>query len=381
LGKVADDPDSGLFGGGSSPRIAIVGAGLAGSLAALLLRRAGFQVTLIEQQSFPRDKVCGECLSALGFAALERAGLAAALLQIHTVQLRRVAIHAGGRSVDLPLTHPMWGIPRWTLDELLLNAARDAGANLLQPARCERIEPGLPPRLRLRDLRTNRCSILSPTIALLADGKGALLPSRPTPTADFGLKAHFTNVDAPRDAIELFGIRGSYGGVAPVGPDRWNAAFSIPTLRLHRAQGDLDRLFANLTHENLPLHRRFLSAQRTTHWQTSPLPRFRPSADWPPGILPIGNAAAALEPIGGEGMGLALRSAELTAAALHSGDFNGASLRPAYRRLWSLRSLTCRAAARWLTSPSWAGPALDWLAADESLQRILQHWLGTSAAE
>ena len=42
----------------------IVGAGLAGSAAAIQLARAGWSVALIERQRFPRRKVCGECVAA-----------------------------------------------------------------------------------------------------------------------------------------------------------------------------------------------------------------------------------------------------------------------------------------------------------------------------
>ena len=47
-------------------KILTVGGGPAGALASVLLARRGHAVTLIEQHRFPRDKVCGECLSALG---------------------------------------------------------------------------------------------------------------------------------------------------------------------------------------------------------------------------------------------------------------------------------------------------------------------------
>ena len=42
----------------------IVGAGPAGSTAAILLARAGWRVALVERQTFPRRKVCGECIAA-----------------------------------------------------------------------------------------------------------------------------------------------------------------------------------------------------------------------------------------------------------------------------------------------------------------------------
>src|SRR6185369_9063888 len=78
-------------------------------------------------------------------------------------------------------------------------------------------------------------------------------------------------------------------------------------------------------------------------------PRFAVRADWPPHVIPIGNAAAAIEPIGGEGMGLALRSAELAAAYLLAGQCTSdgagsAGLGSDYRRLWRRRRAGYRVA-------------------------------------
>ncbi len=61
--------------------------------AALLLARAGHTVELLEQHRFPRDKVCGECLSALGIDVLARAGLHGPLRALGPVVLERAMVH------------------------------------------------------------------------------------------------------------------------------------------------------------------------------------------------------------------------------------------------------------------------------------------------
>ena len=53
---------------------AVVGAGPAGSAAAILLARAGRKVLLVEKDTFPRHKVCGEFLSSDALPLLERLG-------------------------------------------------------------------------------------------------------------------------------------------------------------------------------------------------------------------------------------------------------------------------------------------------------------------
>ena len=55
----------------------IIGAGPAGSTAAVLLARAGWSVALVEKQRFPRRKVCGECLAASNLPLLDALGIGA----------------------------------------------------------------------------------------------------------------------------------------------------------------------------------------------------------------------------------------------------------------------------------------------------------------
>ena len=352
--------------------VAIIGGGPAGSTAALLLARAGWDVTLIEQHRFPRDKVCGECLSAVGYDVLGRLGLAPALHAAGAVRLNRTLIHApNGKTVAADLPRPMWGLSRQALDELLLGAAVAAGARLLQPARCEAVTAGAGPAaaaaaaaarpvVRVRDLSSNKVTVLAPAVALVADGKCGLNPAPPRPTGDFGIKAHFEYVMAPYAAIELFGTAGRYGGLAPIEGGRWNAAFSVRADDLRRHRGDVAALFDELVRGNPALARRLDGARQVGRWLASPLPRFAVQTDWPGRIIPIGNAAAALEPIGGEGMGLAMGSAELAAEALiaHGANWtpaDAAELFRAYRRLWRTRRPACRAAAVAVSSRRWSG--------------------------
>jgi flavin-dependent dehydrogenase len=319
----------------------VIGAGPAGSLAAVLLARAGWSVTLVEQHPFPRDKVCGECLSALGIGVLESACLSD--LPAPPVPLTRTIIHApDGSSCQVNLPRPMWGISRSVLDLHLLDSARAAGVSVLQPARCE----GRFPHIAIRDLISNQIKSVTARIILRADGKA---PSDST-TSDFGIKTHFVNIDGPRDAIELFAVNRCYGGLAPIEGNRWNAAFSVPAQRLRAHRGNIQQLFDEMTTENPTLASRLRTARRTTPWLASPLPRFGVEAKWPANIIPIGNAAAAIEPIGGEGMGLALRSAQLAATALIQAQNRGAPidlhrLRADYQNLWKIRGPACRALA------------------------------------
>jgi 2-polyprenyl-6-methoxyphenol hydroxylase-like FAD-dependent oxidoreductase len=331
----------------------IIGAGPAGSLAALLLARGGWTVTLIEQHRFPRDKVCGECLSALGIEVLERSGLIDLLRQHHPVLLHRaVFASADGREMTVALPRPMWGLSRRVLDQTLLDAAIAAGAHVMQPARCERVELD-PVRITVRGLEDNALTELQSSVLLLADGKGAFALEKPALTGDLGVKAHYRDVEDAADNISLFGLDGHYIGLAPIEGGLWNLAMSVPAAKVKEFDGDMDRLLEQVMRENDGLRLRFRAAKRVGEVLTSSLPRFGVARSWPRGIIPIGNAAAALEPIGGEGMGLALSSAEIVATELleRGCDYDGGKLRARMRKLWDRRRAACRAGGMLLSRP------------------------------
>ena len=346
------------------PAATIIGAGPAGSVAAIVLARAGWQVTLIEQHRFPRDKVCGECISALGIEVLERLDLAG---DLNPRKLTRSALVApDGTSAVLTLPRPMWGVSRAKLDDALLDHARAAGAHIEQPARCESIEGTC---VAVRDLSTNRTHRIDGDQILIADGKSA----RGSDIVDLGVKAHFVNVRDDDQTISLFGLNGHYVGLAPIEDDRWNLCMSVPAARVRACRGDLHNLYEQCLNENDGLKQRMRNAHKVTPWLASPLPRYSVARTWPANVIPLGNAAAALEPIGGEGIGLALRSAELAATSLASSRQVD---RKEFSHLWQLRSAAARGLAKLLSSPAIASAMIDFMRGNEEVNRLVMSCMG-----
>lgn len=75
--------------------IVIAGGGPAGAACAALLARQGRRVMVLEEKRFPRDKVCGECLSGAALDALARLDLADQVTR-RSVELTRLRISARG---------------------------------------------------------------------------------------------------------------------------------------------------------------------------------------------------------------------------------------------------------------------------------------------
>jgi menaquinone-9 beta-reductase len=330
--------------------ILVVGAGPGGCVAAIGLARAGFAVKLVEAVRFPRDKVCGECVSAMGLAGLNRMGVLAALEVTEPAKLiRTTLIGPDGRASTRPLGAEMWGVTRRRLDEVLLGQAREAGVRVVQPGRVEKIDKN---RATIRT--AEGVEEVGFDWAVVGDGSSGLLGGRPRPSGDLGVKLHLRGVRADAGSIHLFTLAGSYGGLAKVEGDLWNVAVSVPAEVVKRCRGDLEEVWRGVVGASGFLREAVAGAERVGEILAAPLPRFGVRPSWPAGVIPVGNAAAALEPIGGEGMGLAIRSAELAVEAIVAaggGEVDVERLRARYRKLWRTRRAACRAAAMALSQP------------------------------
>ncbi|MBK9396871.1 MAG: FAD-dependent monooxygenase [Saprospiraceae bacterium] len=107
----------------------IIGAGLAGLSAAILLSRLGYKVLVMEQKQFPMHKVCGEYVSMESYDFLENLGLP--LSKMDLPMIRNVNISApNGSMLSQELDLGGFGISRYLLDDLLAKKSVECGATL-----------------------------------------------------------------------------------------------------------------------------------------------------------------------------------------------------------------------------------------------------------
>jgi len=118
--------------------VLVVGAGPAGSAAAAWSARAGLDTMLVDAAVFPRDKTCGDGLTPRAIGELERLGLAD-WLRAHTVN-QGLRAHGFGQTLHLKWpggSLPDWGsaVARMELDDHLRTTALKSGARALDGAR------------------------------------------------------------------------------------------------------------------------------------------------------------------------------------------------------------------------------------------------------
>ncbi len=293
------------------PDALVVGGGLAGGLAALRLARGGAKVTLVEKAAAPHDKVCGEFLSG------------EALGELGAVPIERVRIAAAGEAREARLPFPALSLPRRRLDAALLDAARDAGAELRLGTAVRRVE---------RDGEGWRADLPSGDVArtatlLLASGKHDLRgrPRGPGLHGDLvGLKAYFRLAPAAvRDlegSVDVVFFPGGYCGFQLVEDGSANACLVVSRERLARLGGDPWAVFAHLR-ESAPHADALLRAAEPASSKPLAIGRVpygyvRLGTD---GAFHLGDQAAVIPSFCGEGMGLALRSGRLAAESVLEG--------------------------------------------------------------
>jgi flavin-dependent dehydrogenase len=276
-------------------RVVIIGAGPAGSVAATLLARAGLEVTVIESRAFPRIKVCGEYISPAATSILESILTPRELLAAGSRRVNQMVLEAQGRRVCWKSPASAWSLSRASLDSLLLNKAVAAGATLLQPAAVHTIDYQDDTALA----RLANGTELSADLVVHADGSGRHDPAGPIPHVP-GLIAHkcHLHLEGDPDAIIMRSCPGAYIGT--IGVERGLHTCALVARReLCTRYRDIDSMVAHLWPD-------FRPRSRQGPWKSSGVPRSHYIRPGHPRSIRIGNAAAAVDPVGGEGIGLAL---------------------------------------------------------------------------
>lgn len=322
---------------------AVIGAGAAGSAAAAHLARLGWAVTVIESRAFPRSKVCGEFISPAATGLLEALIGPGDLLGAGARRVGTLTLESSDKSRTWTLPEPAWSLSRRGLDHLLLERARAAGATVLQPELVTGVEysqSGV--RVELASGRE-----IPADIVVHADGSGRHDPAGPIPLARglIGLKCH---ARATVDGVRLRAHRGGYCGAIGIEGGLSTFAMCVSARLLRDAGGDRDALLARIWPGLDP-------AQRVGDWHACGVAR---SAHRPGGhyrSFRVGNAAGAVDPVGGEGIGLALWSAATLAGLIDSTGDHARAARE-YHAAWNHRLRTrlpaCRLAAEALMRPA-----------------------------
>jgi len=310
--------------GASDCDLAVVGGGPAGSAAAWTAARHGLQVMQFEPERFPRDKVCGEFISAEAHGLL-RTMAPGALARAVPLQWAEFVTGSGTRR-RLALPQPALGLSRLSLDAALWSAAGSSGVT--QHASAVR---GVHEDADGFHLDTDGRRWRSRAV-IVAAGRWWSIAGLRTPdelaaggAPWVGVKARFRGLP-PQVAgagVEMFYFPGGYCGLAPVEDGMTNLCCLVH--RRHAGRLAATRDFAAWMGAvgGRALRDRLQGGEQVTATVTTAPVKMAPKQATLGGVLLAGDAAGFLDPFTGDGLAMALGSGELAgtmaARSLHDG--------------------------------------------------------------
>jgi flavin-dependent dehydrogenase len=307
--------------------IVVAGGGPAGIAAAITAARAGVRVLLAERGHYPRQKVCGEFISAESLDLLRSllSGSPEAIEALDRApRIDRARVFVGEQRFEAPITPAAASLARYDLDALLWSAAEKAGVDARQNVEIISLEgwrpadPGghmLPhgahqghTMYTAAHLRTERGVERIQAVTIVnAAGRSSRLAPHAAGDKWIGLKAHFRG--APEDAsltTDLYCFAGGYCGVQPVqcgGETRVNACALV---RPERARTMEDVLACDAR-----LWKASRGWEQVCDTVTTGAVSFRKPQTERDGAFLAGDAAGFIDPFVGDGIAIALRGGSM----------------------------------------------------------------------
>jgi 2-polyprenyl-6-methoxyphenol hydroxylase-like FAD-dependent oxidoreductase len=305
-------------------RVLVAGGGPAGLCAAAALARAGAEVTLCEAGAFGRPKLCGEFLSPDAEEALAAAGLAglAERSGAPAIGAVRVTVARRGRTAaeaSAPIVPGGHGIARADLDAALARAAKAAGADVRDRCRVESLDSD-------EDGVEARCggARVAADVAIVATGRvpGVGGSARRPGRRWVAVKTHVRGIALP-GVTELHFVRGAYAGlneVASGGARVVNVCALATCDAWERAGASPDAFWELLARESPAFGERWRRAQVVAGSEVAAagfsFDTCAPAGKGPRPVLRVGDAAALIAPLAGDGQAMAAIGGVEVAAVL-----------------------------------------------------------------
>ena len=325
----ADRPLASFHVSDAACDVLIVGAGPAGTAAAVALRSAGRSVVVVDKAAFPRDKCCGDGLTTLALRELETIGFepdrVSDWFDVDAAWLRSPT----GREVEVPL--PSTGryaavAPRMALDDELVQLARRRGAIVHDGHTFRALDTGGGEHV---DVTVDGVGTIRCRYVIAADGMwspvrkalGANIEGYRGEWHAFRQYARDVTGPAANRLIIWFeeDLLPGYAWSFPLPGNRANIGFGVLRESDRRVQ-DMAELWRDLLtrpHVIEALGTGFELEGRHTAW---PIPARIDEISLGIGrVLFVGDAAAATDVMTGEGIGQALLTGRLAAEAIIAG--------------------------------------------------------------
>ncbi|TXD52810.1 MULTISPECIES: NAD(P)/FAD-dependent oxidoreductase [unclassified Polaribacter] len=318
--------------------IIIIGGGLAGLCNAIHLSKFGKNVILIEKNSYPKHKVCGEYISNEVLPYLQ-------FLDMNPFDFGAVKIDqfklstTNNKLISAKLPLGGFGISRYTLDLELAKKATENGVTILQD---EVINVDFKNDIFYVETKENNG--FSSKFAIGSFGKRSLLDVKmerefiQKKSPYLGVKIHVKG-DFPENLVALHNFKGGYCGVSKVENDAINLCY-ITSFSAFKKYKNIDDFQENVVFKNdflkkiyqetKPVFDKPLSISQISFETKKPIENH---------LMMCGDSAGMIHPLCGNGMSMAMQSAQIASKLIlnyYDGKIASRSeLEKQYLRLWN----------------------------------------------
>lgn len=324
--------------------VIVVGARVAGASLAMLLARAGLRVLALDRVTFPSDTVSSHQVQVPGMALLKRWGLLDKLAAAGTPATRQVRFDPGHVVLDggFPShdgNDALYSPRRTLLDSLIVDTAREAGAEILEGVRLERLTFDQSGRVTgvTGAHRDGRPLTATATLVVGADGKHSTVAQqvgartyRSAPVAAFASYGYFAGLPMARG--EMYQRPGRVVAAFPTNDNLTMVYVSAPLAEFETARRDLEGSYLRTLDDCADLGERVRAAQRVERLRTTPdQPNLLRQASGPGWAL-VGDAGVVMDSITAQGISNALRDADRLGSAIVAGLGGATALEAALAR-------------------------------------------------
>lgn len=311
--------------------VLISGGGPAGSALAFHLAKKGIQVLVVEAEKFPRDKVCGDGISPVALAELDKMGITQTDKFAKANEVKQVGLFLKHDRVFIKLSKPEHLpfhariIPRIELDDMIYKAAKKAGAKYLESSRVMNYSIG--PNAAWAIVKSNKQETLVKARMIVgADGSRSTIARQfhgSKPANDYqllGLRAYYNNVNGPTDRVDIFFSEEGFPGIFwlfPKGEKDANVGMAMISQTFPHKPDHIKKLLANHIATHPEIRKRIGKGTLEAKMEGWPITFFNSSQKLASDrLLLVGEAAGLINPLSGDGIQYALLSSRWAAESI-----------------------------------------------------------------
>lgn len=316
--------------------IIIIGGGLAGLTAALHLSNNNCSVCLIEKYEYPNHKVCGEYVSNEVLPYLKSLGIDP--LDIGAKRISKFKISdTKGNSITTHLPLGGFGISRYAFDQMIYESIKNKVEVIFDTVEKVNFEESQ------FSVITQKKEVLKADFVVGAFGKRSNLDAflnrrfMKQNSPWLAVKSHY-EYDFPDDTVALHNFNGGYCGLSKTEIGAVNACY-LTTFKSFKKYSDIDTFQNKELSKNpflddffinaKPLFKKPLTISQISFEKKEPVENH---------IFMIGDSAGIIHPLCGNGMAMAIKSAqifsELFLKSFQNHNFNRAKLESDYIKKW-----------------------------------------------